>query len=65
MKLISEVVAEVVDSKAEAENATAYHADTIKEEDMMAVADMEAEMEEAVGIIKLAGRADQIQEWCS
>ena len=30
----------------------------------MAVAYVEAEMAEAVGIIKLAGRADQIQEWC-
>ena len=31
----------------------------------MEVVDMEADMAEAVGIIKLTGEAYQIQEWCS
>ena len=36
-----------------------------KESDMIVVVDVEANMAEAVGIIQLAGVADQMKEWCS
>ena len=31
----------------------------------MEVVDVEADMAEAVGITKISGRADHMQEWCS
>ena len=65
MNLVSEVLAEVADSKAEAEDNTVEKVDAAKEEDMMAVVDVEVDMEEAVGTTQLAGGADQIKEWCS
>ena len=56
---------EVVDYKAEAEDTTAEEADAAKEEDMMALVEMEANIAEEVGIIRLSGGADKMQEWCS
>ena len=62
MKFFSKAVAEVVDSKAEAEDTTAEEADAAEEEDMMASVDMYSDMAEAVGIIHLAGGLYQMQE---
>ena len=63
--MVFEAVAEVVDSKAEAEDTTAEEVDEAEEEDMMVVVDMVANMVEAVGINQLAGGSDQMQERCS
>ena len=65
MKLVSEAVTAVVYSKAEAGDTTAEEADADEEEDTMVAVDVEANMAEAVGIIQLAGVADQMKEWCS
>ena len=64
MKFVSEEVTEVVDYKAEEDDTMTEDADTAKEEYIMAVVDMEANMAEAVGIIQVTGGADQMQEWC-
>ena len=52
MKLVSEAVAEVVDSKAKSKDDTTEEAKADEEEYMMAVVDVEADMAEAVGIIQ-------------
>ena len=65
MKLVSEAVAEVVDSKAKSKDDTTEEAKADEEEYMMAVVEVETEMIEAAGIIHFSGKADQMQEWCS
>ena len=61
MKLVYKVVAEVVNFKVEAEDNTADEADAAKEEDVMAIVDVEADMAEAEGMNQLAGRAYQMK----
>ena len=62
MKLVSEAVPEVVHFKVEAEYTMAEEADAAEEEDMMAVVDAEADMDEAVGIIKFTDGEDRMKE---
>ena len=61
MKLVTKAVAEVVNFKAEAEETMTEEADAIEEEDMMAVVDAEADMEEAVVIIQAIDGEYQMQ----
>ena len=61
MKLVYKVVSEVVNFKVEAEDTTAEEADAAKEEDVMAIVDVEADMAEAEGMNQLAGRAYQMK----
>ena len=63
MKLVSKAVIEVVNSKAEAADTTTEESDAAEEEETMEVVDVEADMAEAVGITKISGRADHMQEW--
>ena len=53
MKLVSKALAEVVNSSSGAEDTIAENADTAKEEDMMAVVEVEADMSETVEKVSL------------